>query len=43
MIYLKSCPKCHGDVAHEVVQNTTTLKCLQCGYTIEGKTKVTAK
>ena len=33
MLYLKACPRCHGDLLlQEVVLGETELNCLQCGY-----------
>ena len=31
MIYLKSCPKCGGDVHFDYVNRLVDLTCLQCG------------
>ena len=33
MLYLKACPKCHGDlVAEEFLPGNWELACLQCGH-----------
>lgn len=33
MLYLKACPRCHGDLLlQEVVIGETEMNCLQCGY-----------
>ena len=39
MIYLKACPRCHGDVKRTTLGNLVTLSCFQCSYTVEGTQK----
>ena len=41
MLYLKACPKCHGDVELVVYSDSKTLQCLQCAFTVDSK--VTAR
>ena len=35
MIYLKACPKCHGDVELVLDPDGNTLQCLQCSFTVD--------
>lgn len=35
MIYLKACPKCHGDVELVIDPDGNTLQCLQCSFTVD--------
>ena len=37
MLYLKACPKCHGDVELVVYPDSKTLQCLQCAFTVDSK------
>ena len=37
MIYLKACPKCHGDVKLETNHDGKYLECIQCSYTIDSR------
>ena len=37
MLYLKACPKCHGDIELVVFSDSKTLQCLQCGFTVDSK------
>jgi len=32
MLYLKSCPRCTGDINADSDMHGTFLKCLQCGF-----------
>ena len=32
MIFMKSCPRCHGDMLQEQLHGETELVCLQCGH-----------
>ena len=32
MLYLRHCPKCHGDLTQERDRFGEFLQCLQCGY-----------
>ena len=38
MLYLKSCPRCQGDVRYERDMYGRYLGCLQCGFLISSKT-----
>jgi hypothetical protein len=38
MLYLKSCPRCHGDIKLEADVYGQYLECLQCGFLISSKT-----
>ena len=40
MLYLKACPKCHGDVKYESDVYGRYLECLQCGLLISSKIDV---
>ena len=46
MVYLKSCPKCLGDLTIAQDGYGTFISCLQCGFTkdmdVQGVPKVTA-
>ena len=35
MIYLKSCPKCSGDVEMAIGPDGRLLQCLQCAFTVD--------
>ena len=37
VLYLKSCPKCHGDIELVVYSDSKTLQCLQCAFTVDSK------
>ena len=37
VIYLKACPKCHGDVKLETNHDGKYLECIQCSYTIDSR------
>lgn len=37
VLYLKACPKCHGDVELLVYSDSKTLQCLQCSFTVDSK------
>lgn len=37
VLYLKACPKCHGDVELVVYPDSKTLQCLQCAFTVDSK------
>ena len=37
MIYLKACPKCHGDIELISYSDIKFLQCLQCGLSIDSK------
>ncbi|MCH7969870.1 MAG: hypothetical protein J4O01_09130 [Chloroflexi bacterium] len=37
MLYLKACPKCHGDIELVVYSDSKTLQCLQCAFTVDSK------
>ena len=37
MLYLKSCPRCEGDVRYERDMYGSYLDCLQCGFSISSK------
>ncbi|MBI4306598.1 MAG: hypothetical protein HY678_09810 [Chloroflexi bacterium] len=37
MLYLKACPRCHGDVKFERDMYGHYLECLQCGFIISSK------
>ena len=32
MVYLRACPKCHGDLYDAIDVHGAFLSCLQCGY-----------
>jgi hypothetical protein len=34
MMWLKGCPKCHGDLMTDEDEFSTFVKCLQCGRTL---------
>ena len=38
MLYLKSCPKCRGDILSDSDHVGAFLKCLQCSYTVNETT-----
>ncbi len=35
MLYLKECPRCHGDIYKESDVYGEYKKCLQCGYMVD--------
>lgn len=37
MLYLKACPRCHGDIKFERDMYGHYLECLQCGFLISSK------
>ena len=37
VLYLKACPKCHGDIELVVFSDSKTLQCLQCAFTVDSK------
>ena len=37
MLYLKACPKCHGDIELVVFSDSKTLQCLQCAFTVDSE------
>ena len=37
VLYLKACPKCHGDIELVVFPDSKTLSCLQCSFTVDSK------
>ncbi|MCI0872967.1 MAG: hypothetical protein J4N79_01710 [Chloroflexi bacterium] len=37
VLYLKACPKCHGDIELVVYSDSKTLQCLQCAFTVDSK------
>lgn len=37
MLYIKACPRCHGDVEFGSDMFGKYLACLQCGYFIDSK------
>jgi DNA-directed RNA polymerase subunit RPC12/RpoP len=36
-LYLKACPRCHGDIALDDDQYGRYMECLQCGFLIRSK------
>ena len=34
MLYLKACPKCHGDVRFAIDADGPFVQCLQCGFRV---------
>ncbi len=40
MLYLKACPKCHGDIELVVFPDSKTLSCLQCSFTVDSQESV---
>jgi len=37
VLYLKACPKCHGDIELVVFPDSKSLSCLQCSFTVDSK------
>lgn len=37
VLYLKACPKCHGDIELVVFSDSKSLSCLQCSFTVDSK------
>ena len=37
VLYLKACPKCHGDIEFVVFPDSKSLSCLQCSFTVDSK------
>jgi hypothetical protein len=37
VLYLKACPKCHGDIELVVFPDSKTLSCLQCSFTVDSQ------
>ena len=37
MLYLKACPKCHGDIELVVFPDSKSLSCLQCSFTVDSQ------
>jgi hypothetical protein len=42
MLYLKACPRCHGDVELGSDMYGRFLACLQCGYVIDTREEALA-
>ena len=40
-LYLKSCPRCRGDITLDEDQYGRYMECLQCGFMIREKDKAT--
>jgi DNA-directed RNA polymerase subunit RPC12/RpoP len=36
-LYLKACPRCHGDIALDNDQYGRYMECLQCGFLIRSR------
>jgi len=34
MLYLKACPRCHGDIRFAIDADGPFVQCLQCGFTV---------
>lgn len=40
-LYLKACPRCHGDIALDDDQFGRYMECLQCGFLVRPKAEET--
>jgi DNA-directed RNA polymerase subunit RPC12/RpoP len=40
-LYLKACPRCHGDIALDDDQFGRYMECLQCGFLVRPKAEDT--
>lgn len=43
MVYLKACPRCHGDLIFDQDGRVRYLSCLQCGHVLSGAEETTLR